>query len=161
MDLNNRYWKLVKNYILMTIVFSLVGFVYGAIFNFILSGDDATVFWSCVHGVLVGFLAGIMYMFLTFSFGHCFNQEYVTIKLEKTITILINTIAFVGMCYAITMIISNNELITFHYAWMHIVNLLFVSVVVGKANYDGKALRNFIKESEKNKHLTEPTDEVV
>lgn len=109
MDLNNRYWKLVKNYILMIIVFSLVGFVYGAIFNFILSGEDATIFWSCVHGVLVGFLAGIMYMVLTFFFGHCFNQEYVTIKLEKTITILINAIAFVGMCYAITMIISNNE----------------------------------------------------
>lgn len=155
MDLNNRYWKLVKNYILMIIVFSLVGFVYGAIFNFILSGEDATIFWSCVHGVLVGFLAGIMYMVLTFFFGHCFNQEYVTIKLEKTITILINAIAFVGMCYAITMIISNNELITLHYAWMHIVNLLFVSVVVGKSNYDGKALRNFINEGGKDKFLTD------
>lgn len=140
----------------MTIVFSVVGLVYGAIFNFILSGEDATIFWSCVHGVLVGFLAGIMYMVLTFFFGHCFNQEYVTIKLEKTITILINAIAFVGMCYAITMIISNNELITLHYAWMHIVNLLFVSVVVGKVKYDGKALRNYIKESEK---LKETADE--
>ena len=157
MDLNNRYWKLVKNYVLMTIVFSLVGLVYGAIFNFILSGDDATVFWSCVHGALVGFLAGIMYMVLTFVFGHCFNQEYVTDKLEKAITILFNTIAFVGMCYAITTVISNNELITLNYAWMHIVNLLFVSVVVGKANYDGKALRNLIKESEKHKNLTELT----
>lgn len=145
----------------MPIVFSVVGLVYGAIFNFILSGNDATIFWSCAHGVLVGFLAGIMYLVLTFFFGHCFNQEYVTDKLRKTITILMNAIAFVGMCYAITTVISNNELITLHYAWMHIVNLLFVSVVVGKANYDGKALRNFIKESEKHKHLTEPTDEVV
>ena len=139
----------------MSIVFSIVGLIYGAVFNFILSGEDATVFWSCVQGVLVGFLAGIMYMVLTFFFGHCFNQEYVTVKLEKTITILMNVIAFVEMCYGITMVIGNNEPITLHCAWMHIVNLLFVSVVVGKANYDGKALKKFIKESEKNKHLTD------
>ena len=142
----------------MPIVFSLVGFVYGAIFNFILRGDDAPVFWSCVHGGLVGFLAGIMYMVLTFFFGHCFNQEYVTVKLKKTITILMNAIAFVGMCYAITVIISNYKLITLYYVWMHIVNLLFVSAVVGKANYDGKALRNFIKENGKNKLLTDEVE---
>lgn len=157
MEMNKIYWKLVKNYFLMPIVFFAVGLIYGAILNFILSGEDATVFWSCVHGGLVGFLAGIMYLFLTFFFGHCFNQEYVTEKLRKTSTILINAIAFVGMCYGITMVISNNKLITLHYAWMHIVNLLFVSVVVGKSNYDGKALRNYyLKENEK---LKETADE--
>lgn len=149
MELNNRYWKSVKNYFIMPIVFSVVGFVYAAIF------------WSCAKGIFVGFLVGIMYLVLTFFFGHCFNQEYVTDKLRKTITILMNAVAFVGMCYGITMVIGNNKPITLHYEWIHIVNCLFVGIVVGKANYDGKVLRNFIKENVKREHLTESTDEVV
>ena len=144
------YWKLVKNYFLMPIVFFPVGLVYGAILNFILSGEDSSVFWSCVKGSLIGFVAGTMYLFLTFFFGHCFNQEYLEDRLIKTVAILMNVTAFVGMCYGITVIIGNSEPITFDYAWIHIVNWLFVGAVVGKSNYDGKALRNFVKESQNN-----------
>lgn len=141
--------KLVEKYVAMTSIFGVGGLVYGAIFNFILSGEDATLFWSYVKGILVGFLAGTIYLVLTFVLGHCFNQEYITDKLTKTITIFMNAVAFVGMCSGITMIIGNNEPILLKYAWMHIVNLLFVGAVVGKSNYDGKVLRNFIKEREK------------
>lgn len=136
----------------MPIVFFIVGLVYGAIFNFILSGDEATITWSCVHGIFVGTLAGIMYLVLTFFFGYCFNQEYLEDKLIKTVTILLNVTAFVGMCYAITMIIGDNEPITLEYAWIHIANWLFVGVVIGKANYDGKVLRKFVKEKEQCKN---------
>ena len=133
----------------MLIVFFVVGLVYGATLNFILSGEDASVFWAYVKGILVGFFAGTIYLFLTFLFGHCFNQEYLENKLIKIVIMLTNVTAFVGMCYGITILIGNNEPITLEYAWMHIVNWMFVGGVVGKSNYDGKVLRNYITEREK------------
>ena len=139
-----------KKHFFMAIAFSLVGVIYGAIFNFILRGEDASVLFSYVQGLFVGFLSGIIYYFLTFVFGVCFTQEIFdddkkTVKLGK---ILLNVVAFVGMCYAITMITSNFKLITPSYAWMHVVNLLFVGAVIGKANYDAKILRNTLKEDD-------------
>ena len=139
----------------MPIVFFIVGLVYGAIFNFILSGDDATIIWSCLFGLLVGFIAGIIYLVFTFFFGFGFNNKYLEDKLIKTVTILVNVLIFGLMYYGITMIIGNSESIPLEYAWMYIANLLFVGVVIGKINYDGKALRNFEKESEKLKESAE------
>lgn len=140
-----------KKHFFIAIAFWLVGVIYGAIFNFILRGDNASVLFSYVQGLFVGFLSGALYYFLTFAFGVCFTQEFFDDDkiIIKTSTVLSNVVAFVGMCYAITMLIGNFKPITLPYAWMHIVNLLFVGAVVGKANYDGKVLRKQVNLSTK------------
>jgi len=161
MELKIRIVKQVIKNVVVAIVFWIIGITYGSIFNFILSGKEDAFFLSYVVGILVGFFAVTIYLFLIFFLRYCFDQEFVTDKFRKTATILINVVAFVGMNCGTVTIISNNEAIPLDYVWMHIVNLLFVSVVVGMSNHNAKVLRNLIKESEKHKHLTEPTDEVV
>lgn len=141
--------KFIKNYLLMTILFLFVGIVYGALFNWVLRREEVSGFLAVyAQGILIGTFSVMIYSFLTFFFGYCFKQEYFDDALiRKTIMILINITAYVGLLVTITTLIANREPITLPYAWMHIVNMLFVGAVVRRANYDGKILR---REVEKN-----------
>ena len=132
-----------KKHVFMAIAFFIVGLLYGAIFNFILRGENASVLSSYVQGIFVGMLSSVMYFMLFLFFGYCFDEEYLNDALSKACIILENIVATVGVMYGATMLINslNKYPITIDYAWMHIVNLLFAVVVVAKANYDGKVLR--------------------
>lgn len=39
-----------KKHVSMAITFLLVGLVYGAIFNFIVQGENASILFSCLQG---------------------------------------------------------------------------------------------------------------
>lgn len=131
-----------KKHVFMAIAIFVVGFVYGAIFNFILRGENASILLSYLQGFFVGMLASVIYLMQFLFCGYCFDREYINDSLNKSLIILENIIASIGVLNGITMFISSyNEFpITLNYAWMHIVNLLFAIAVVAKAYYDGKVL---------------------
>lgn len=132
-----------KKHVFRAIAFFIVGLVYGAIFNYILRGENTSVLSCYVQGLFVGMLSSVMYFLLFLFFGYCFDEEYLNDALSKVCIISENIVATVGIMYGTTMFVNwNNEYpITIDYAWMHIVNLFFAVVVVAKANYDGKVLR--------------------
>lgn len=123
-----------KKHVFMSVAFFSVGLVYGAIFNFILCGENASVLSSYLQGLFVGMLASAIYFMLFLFFGYCFD-----VILEN----IVATVGVICVIYGTTMFINsyNKAPITLTYAWMHIVNLLFAVAVVAKANYDGKVLR--------------------
>ena len=132
-----------KKHVFMVIAFFVVGLVYGAVFNFILRGENVSVLSSYVQGLFVGILSAVIYFMLFWFSGYCFDEKCNNDALSKACIILGNIVSFISVMYGATIFInSHNEYpITIDYAWMHIVNLLFAIVVVVKANYDGKVLR--------------------
>lgn len=138
--------KLIKKYVLTAIVINLVAIVYGTIFNFVLSGENASILFSYVEGLLVGFLVAVVYLMLTFPLGYCFDQEEFNDTNVKRILTFMNVVACLLMSYGITILIGSKEWSTFTYVWMYIVNLLFSVLIIGKANYDGKKLRQALSE---------------
>lgn len=137
--------KLIKKYLLTAIVIELLAIVYGTIFNFILSGENASILFSYVEGLFVGFLVVVIYLIMAFACGYCFDQEELKDLHAKRIFIFMNLAAGILMSFGITNLIGNNELSTFTYVWMYIVNLLFSGLVILKANYDGKKIRQALK----------------
>lgn len=132
-----------KKHVFMAITFFIVGLVYGAIFNFILRGENALVLSCYVQGLFVGMFSSVMYFMLFLFFGYCFDERYLNDALSKLSIFFENIVAIVGVMYGTTIFINshNKYSITIDYAWMHIVNLFFAVAVVVKANYDGKVLR--------------------
>lgn len=137
--------KLIKKYVLTAIVINIVAIVYGTIFNFILSGENASILFSYVEGLFVGFLVVVIYLIMAFACGYCFDQEELKDVHAKRIFIFMNLVAGILTSYGITILIGNNEWSTFTYVWMYILNLLFSGLVILKANYDGKKIRQALK----------------
>jgi len=137
--------KIIKKYLFTAIVINLLAIVYGTIFNFILSGENASILFSYVEGLFVGFLVVVIYLIMAFACGYCFDQEELKDLHAKRIFIFMNLVAGILMSLGIANLIGNNELSTFTYVWMYIVNLLFSGLVIIKANYDGKKIRQELK----------------
>ncbi len=138
--------KFIKRYVLTAIVINLVSIVYGAILSYVLQGENPSILFSCMEGLFVGFLVAVIYLILTFSFGYGFNQEDFNETHIKKLISFMNVVACILMCYGITILIENSEGITFTHMWMYIVNLLFSTLVIAKANYDGKKLRQALSD---------------
>ena len=98
-----------------------------------------------MEGLFVGFLVVVIYLIMAFACGYCFDQEELKDLHAKRIFIFMNLVAGILMSLGIANLIGNNELSTFTYVWMYIVNLLFSGLVIIKANYDGKKIRQELK----------------
>jgi len=138
-----------KKMFFMTVTFCIlviVGLVYGTIFSFILQGKDALMHVSIMQGCFVSLISAVYYSIFLVFYGICFDEEY----LKKIHKIILNIIAFILLWSAITIFITNNQLIKPSYAWIYICNILFSAIIIFKSSYDGKVLNDILKK-EKNK----------
>lgn len=126
-----------KKHVFMAFAFFIVGLVYGAICNFILRGENASLTSCYNQGWFLGMISSDMYLILFWFFGYCVDEEYLHDKVS------VNIVFIAILKYGTTMYITSNYEypITIDYVWMHIVNCFFAIVVVAKASYDGKVLR--------------------
>ena len=138
--------KFIKRYVLTAIVINLLSIVYGAIFSYVLQGENPSILFSCMEGLLVGFLVATIYLILTFGLGYMVEQVEFNETQSKVLICLVNIFVCTLMCYGITILIENREGITLAHVWIYIVTLLFSTLVTGKANYDGKKLRQAVSE---------------
>ena len=130
------------------IVINLLAIAYGAILNFVYQGENASILFAYVEGLLVGFLVTVIYCIMTFALGYCFVEEDIQDIHAGRIITLMNTTAIMLTWCGISALIGNVGWIELDYAWMHIVNVLFSGLVVGKANYDASKLRKTLKEKQ-------------
>lgn len=129
-----------KKHVFVAIAIFTVGIVCGTILNFIVREGNSSVGLSIMQGFFVGILSTTLYLGFALFLGFGFDEKYLD-KLGKFIIIMENLVTIELLWFGITMFVTNDEGIPPHYAWMHIVIIVFAILVVLKSNYDGKIIR--------------------
>lgn len=160
--------KDTKKYILTAIAINLLSIAYGTILNFVWQGENVSILFAYVEGILVGFLVTFIYCIMTFILGHGLEEKEFHDKYAKWIITFMNTVAILLTWVGITALIGSVEWIALDYAWIYIANVFFSGLVVVKANYDGRKIRQTLSKNNEVKNIVkelnsfaEPTDKVV
>ena len=130
----------MKKNIIIAIAIFIVGLIYGSFCNFFIV-DNSSMVISIIQGFFVGMLSTTFYIIIVWISGFLFESvsKYLYTKKERIGIIFMNILWFELLWYGLTMFITNNGL---GYRWIHIINLLFATLIFLQSYYDGKLLRN-------------------